>query len=70
MGFEKIFKCGKKEVVQSHGCGGVFYFMGFLGALIYYIGTATSFWEGLFGFFKALLWPAALVYQILMFLGA
>ncbi len=71
MGFEKIFDgCKKKEVVKSHGFGGGFYFLGFLGALIYYISTSTSFWDGLFGFFKALLWPAALIYQLLVFLGA
>jgi hypothetical protein len=70
MKFEDLFKGFKKEKVRVHTCGGAFYFFGFIGALIYYLNTATSFWEGLFGIFKALLWPAFLVYELLMFMGA
>lgn len=46
----------------------VVYGMGFLGALTYYIVHATTFWEGVFGVFKALIWPAMLVYKLLEFL--
>ncbi len=52
-----------------HGaCGGGLYFIGFIGAAIYYIQTATSFWTGVLGFLKALVWPAFLVYELLKFL--
>jgi hypothetical protein len=44
---------------------GAFYGMGFLGALVYYIQHATSFWNGVVGFFKAIFWPAMLVYKLL-----
>jgi hypothetical protein len=70
MGFEDIFKTCKKPKVSSSGCGGIFYFLAFLGALIYYWSTATTFLDGVLGFFKALLWPAFLIYQMFMFLGA
>jgi hypothetical protein len=53
----------------SSGCGGAFYFLGFLGAAIYYISTATGFWVGVLGVLKALVWPAFLVFELLMFLG-
>ena len=59
----KINRCGA-------GCGGVVYGLGFIGAVIYYISTATSFWLGVLGFLKALVWPAFLVFELLKFLGA
>jgi len=50
-------------------CGGI-YGLGFIGAVIYYISTATGFWMGVLGFLKALVWPAFLVYSLLKSLGA
>ena len=50
------------------GCGG-FYFVGMVGALVYYISTATGFWDGVWGVIKALFWPAFLVYSLLKYLG-
>lgn len=55
-------KCGP-------ACGGV-YGLGFIGAVIYYISTATGFWMGVLGILKALVWPAFLVFELLKFLGA
>lgn len=49
--------------------GGAVYGLGFVGAAIYYIGQATTFWAGVLGFLKALVWPAFLVYEALKFLG-
>jgi len=54
-------KCG--------GCGGI-YGLGFVGAAIYYISTASGFWMGALGILKALVWPAFLVFELLKFLGA
>lgn len=53
----------------SAGSGSI-YGIGFIGAVIYYISTATDFWMGLLGFLKALVWPAFLVYELLNSLGA
>ena len=52
-----------------HGSGGALYGLGFLGALVYYLSTATSLWTGLLGIIKAILWPAFLVYGALKFMG-
>ena len=49
--------------------GGAIYGLGLLGALFYYISTATSFWLGLLGIFKAVFWPGFLVYELLRFLS-
>ncbi|MBW2992106.1 hypothetical protein KY345_02710 [Candidatus Woesearchaeota archaeon] len=60
-GYKKLPKCT---------CGGCGYFLGFIGAAVYYISTATGFWNGVWGAVKALFWPAALVFELLKYLGA
>ena len=48
----------------SHGGGGnAVYGLGFIGAAIYFISQASTFWMGVLGFLKALVWPAFLIYQ-------
>lgn len=51
-------------------CGGALYGFGFIGALVYYISTATGFWNGALGILKAIIWPVFLVYDVLKFLGS
>jgi len=58
----KVNSCGGS-------CGGAFYGLGFLGALVYYLSQATSFWMGVLGVLKALVWPAFLVFELFKFLG-
>jgi hypothetical protein len=43
------------------------YGLGFIGALIYFISTAGSFGAGVLGFFKAIVWPAYLVFEAFQF---
>jgi len=52
-----------------HGSGGALYGLGFLGALVYYLSTATSLWTGFLGILKAIFWPAFLVYGAMKYLG-
>lgn len=59
-------KVNKKVVKQSSGVYG----LGFIGALIYFIQYATSFWDGVLGVLKAVVWPAMLVYELLKHVGA
>jgi hypothetical protein len=64
-----IFKRGREDhYYHNRPCNGGIYFFGFVGAVIYYIQTATSFWMGALGVLKALVWPAFLVYESLKFL--
>lgn len=65
----KDFKCKMKEGIHGNETGSAFYFLGFIGALVYYITTAPSFWDGVIGFLKALIWPAVLVHGALVALG-
>jgi len=57
-----------KNNVRHQG-GNAVYGLGLIGSLFYYIGHATSFWAVILGVFKAIVWPAILVYQILVFLA-
>ena len=43
--------------------GGV-YFLAFIGAAIYYIQQSETFWTGVLGFLKAIIWPTMLIYKI------
>ena len=43
--------------------------LGLIGAWVYFIGTAGTFWLGVLGFLKGLVWPAFLVYAALKSLG-
>ncbi|MDW7738892.1 MAG: hypothetical protein SCJ97_02385 [Bacillota bacterium] len=49
------------------GAAGAVYGLGFIGAAIYFIGQAATFWTGVLGFLKALVWPAFLVYEALKY---
>ena len=51
------------------GAGSAVYGLGFLGALVYYLTTATSLVMGAVGVVKAIFWPAFLVYGLMKFLG-
>ena len=46
------------------------YGLGLIGAAIYYISVATSFWIGVLGFLKAIIWPVFLVYETLKYFSA
>jgi len=61
--------CKPKGHMCKPDCGSAIYGLGFLGALYYYITTATDIWLGIVGVIKALLWPAFLVYELMKFLG-
>ena len=62
-------KCCETKVVHRGGGAEAVYGLGFIGAAIYFIGTATTFWLGVLGFLKALVWPAFLVFAALNSLG-
>ena len=44
------------------------YCLAFIGAVIYYIQHAMTFWGGVLGILKAIVWPALLIYKLLGFL--
>ncbi len=58
-----------KQEIRHTAPSGAIYGLGLIGAAIYFIAKATGFWMGVIGFFKALVWPAILVYHALKHLG-
>lgn len=66
---ERKVKSKAKNICATPGCKGAGYGLGFIGALVYYLTTATSFWMGLWGIIKACLWPAFLIYALMKNLG-
>jgi len=67
-------KIAKEDLCKHHKSyhchsGSAVYGLGFIGAAVYYITTATSFWIGVLGVLKAIVWPAFVVYGLLKSLG-
>ena len=58
----------KQKVIYRSAASAPVYGLGLIGALVYYIGHATTFWLGVLGFFKAIFWPTMLVYELLKYL--
>ena len=59
-----------KKQIQQHGPNSAVYGLGMIGAVIYFVSNATTFWMGVLGVLKALVWPAFLVYEALKVLHA
>ena len=51
--------------MKENASGGAIYGIGMLGALVYFISHATSFWGGLVGILESIFWPAVVLYRVL-----
>lgn len=58
-----------RERFNTKNSDSAVYGLGLIGAAIYFISHATGFWMGVFGFLKAIVWPAFFVYEIFNFLA-
>ncbi len=66
-----IQDCHERKSAKGHGGSGIagaIYFMAFIGAAVYYIMQATTFWGGVLGFLKGIVWPAMLIFKLFEFL--
>jgi hypothetical protein len=50
---------------KHNGISGGVYGLAFIGALVYYIQHADTFWAGVLGVLKAIFWPAMIIYKVL-----
>ena len=56
------------KVINQHGPMGFVGLTAFVGALLYFLQFADNFWEVIFAFIKALVWPGFVVYHVLQVL--
>jgi len=57
----------KGRAMNNGACGGV-YGLAVIGAAVYYLQHAATFWAGVLGVVKALFWPGVLMYKLLTLL--
>ena len=58
-----------QKVIYRNSTSSAVYGLGLIGALIYYVTHAATFWLGALGILKAIVWPAMLVYEALKYLN-
>lgn len=58
-----------QKVIYKRGTSEAVYGLGVIGAWIYFISNAATFWIGLLGIVKGIFWPAFLVFELMKFLG-
>ncbi|MBI5044788.1 MAG: hypothetical protein HZC02_02580 [Candidatus Levybacteria bacterium] len=51
--------------MKNNAGSGAIYGLGMLGALVYFLQHATSFWDGIIGIFQAFFWPGVVLYHVL-----
>ena len=44
------------------------YCLGVIGAAVYYVQQSTSFWDGVLGVLKGIVWPAMMTYKVMQLL--
>lgn len=59
----------KPNTKYRSGASDAVYGFGLIGAWVYYISHATTFFMGVLGIFKGIIWPAMLVYELLKYLN-
>jgi len=59
----------KIKVIHRGSASEAVYGLGLIGAWVYFIGHATTFWLGVLGFLKGFVWPALLIYEALKYLN-
>ena len=75
---EMCENCNCKKCMHHHGkmhghghaaaSGGGIYFLGFIGAAVFFVSQASDFWAGVVAFLKAMVWPAFMIYEAFRFL--
>ena len=59
----------KSKVIYKGASSAPVYGLGLIGAWVYYLSHATTFWIGVLGILKGIVWPAMLIYELLKYLN-
>ena len=60
-------KADKVKVVNQ-GPTGFAFFLAWIGAVVYFVGQVDGFWNIILAFLKACVWPAYVLYHVLVLL--
>ena len=60
----------KEKIQKSAPASSAIYGLGFIGAVVYFITSATGFWMGVVGVLKAFVWPAFFVFDAFKYFAA
>lgn len=58
----------KTRIIHRGRASEAVYGFGLIGAWVYYFSHAATFWIGVLGFLKGIVWPAMLVYELMKYL--
>ena len=58
------------KVINDHGPSGFVFFIAFIGAVVYFVQQSDGFWGFILAILQAIVWPAYVVYHVLLLLGA
>ena len=62
---------GAARVIVRDGPWGFFFLLAYIGAAIYFISESDgTFWGVILGLLQAIVWPAYVVYHVLLLIGA
>ena len=59
----------KTKVIYKGASSAPVYGLGLIGAWVYYLSHATTFWIGVLGILKGIVWPAMLVFELMKYLN-
>ncbi|WP_426623431.1 hypothetical protein ACPPVW_12430 [Leifsonia sp. McL0607] len=60
---------GRGRVVVQSAQWGFFFFIAYIGAAVYFVSSSNgSFWGVIWGLLQAIVWPAFVVYHVLVLL--
>ena len=59
----------KTKVIYKGAASAPIYGFGLIGAWVYYLVHAETFWMGVLGILKGIVWPAMLVFELMKYLN-
>jgi hypothetical protein len=59
----------KPKTIYKSSASDAVYGFGLIGAWVYYISHAATFWMVVLGILKGIVWPAMLVYELMKYLN-
>jgi len=63
--YQEVFTRGKYHKHCNYNHGSALYGLGIFGALFYFLQDVNTFTSAIIGIFKAIFWPAFIVFQVL-----